>query len=536
MTLPNLSAVPNFPTRALVLLALFCIELLALAILYQFFATIECHQTDLYGPCRFLRSLVARALVVFAVFALLAWARPQPFAGFLAATARSGRQLWALFHGIGVALLLLPLALAPDGNIGAIFGLAIWLFTLGSVLAAVGALLWLAPAASWRALLSQDRYAPLLILALAALLPDVADLALPLWDWQALTGLTFDSVHLFLSLFSSDVIVDAPNYIIGLKQFSVHIARQCSGVEGVALVTAFTGIYAFIFRDTVRFPQYWIIVLPTAILLSWLFNVVRVGSLILIGAHVSPDLAVNGFHSYAGWLFFTALALGVIGAVQATPWLHHTPQAKDEMPLREDPMAAQLLPFVGFMLASLVTHAAFTHPEIGYPIRAAVLLALLWAFRRVYLRLRWGLDPMALAVGAAIGAGWLLLDTPDPSAGQKLAEALAGLSGPMLAAWLVSRLIGTVVLVPIVEEMFFRGYLLTRFDTGKPWGRALAVILSSAAFGALHGRWLAAGVAGVLLACVALRRGRVTDAIVAHITANLIVAIWAFATSDFNRL
>lgn len=181
-----------------------------------------------------------------------------------------------------------------------------------------------------------------LVLLVGALLPDAADMAQRMWNWDLVTRITFDGVHLFLRLFSDQVTVDPQHYNIGFPEFTVNIAPQCSGVEGVALVTAFSLLYMLIFRETVRFPQIWVI-LPVAILLSWVLNIVRIGVLIVIGRDVSPDLAVNGFHSYAGWMFFTLLALGIVWGVQALPWLHRA-APKPETGLREDPVAALLLP------------------------------------------------------------------------------------------------------------------------------------------------------------------------------------------------
>jgi CAAX prenyl protease-like protein len=65
------------------------------------------------------------------------------------------------------------------------------------------------------------------------------------------------------------------------------------------------------------------------------------------------------------------------------------------------------------------------------------------------------------------------------------------------ALWLTARVVGSVVIVPIAEELAFRGYLLRRvidadFTSISPKQFTLAsFLISSIAFGALHGRWLA---------------------------------------------
>lgn len=523
------------PSRLWRIALIFCLELVLLATAYQFLTTIDCQQTGLFGTCRFLRSLVARALVVFAAFGLMVWARPAAFAAFrrMAEATKTARGGLAL-HLLGLALLALPLFAAPNGDVGAVFALALWPLTLGSLLAAVGGLLWLAPAAAWRQLLGQDRGLIPLVLLIAALLPDAADMAQRVWNWDVVTRITFDGVHLFLRLFSDQVTVDPRNYNIGFPEFTVNIAPQCSGVEGIALVTAFSLLYMLIFRETVRFPQIWII-LPVAILLSWLLNIVRIGALIVIGRAVSPDLAVNGFHSYAGWMFFTLLALGIVWGVQALPWLHKAASVP-ETGLRDDPVAAMLLPFAAFMLASLLTHAFFPHPELGYPLRVGAMILALLPFRQFYRRFEWRVDPVAVCAGIAVGAGWVALDQGSGTDGMELAAALATLPLWAFWLWILLRLIGTVLLVPLVEELAFRGYLLTRLDGPGLLRRALAVGLSSAAFAALHGRWIEAGGAGIVFALLALWRGRLSDAVVGHLAANLIVAVWALATSDFTLI
>jgi exosortase E/protease (VPEID-CTERM system) len=91
------------------------------------------------------------------------------------------------------------------------------------------------------------------------------------------------------------------------------------------------------------------------------------------------------------------------------------------------------------------------------------------------------------------------------------------------------------LLVPLVEEMFFRGYMLSRLD-GPGWRRITAIALSSAAFAALHGRWIEAGLAGVVFALLALRQGRVASAVQAHVVANLLIGMVAAWRSDFSMI
>jgi uncharacterized protein len=520
-------------SRGVLLMAFMMIELAALVVAHQFLITFDCGETGSSRTCQFLSSLVARALVMLAAFAVLVWARPHRFASFLAAAQSHDGLRWLWVHLAGVALLWMPLILTGGQNLQAFFGTAVPMWVGGAAMATLGGAFWIAPPTGWAGILRQDRYILVFVLAGAALVPDLAELILPIWNWQALTSATFNAVHGLLSLFSTQTFADPPAYIIGVGDFAVHIAQQCSGVEGVALVTAFVCLYALIFHDQIRLPHYWLVVLPVAILLSLALNIVRIAALVLIGAFVSPEVAVNGFHSYAGWLFFTLLALVIVYGLQTIRWLHRDPALLDRAsPLQQDPVAAMILPFVVFMLASVVTQALFPHPALGYPLVAVALACVAWYFRAQIRAFDWTVDPIGLTAGALVGVAWVVL-ADTGTEGSTLADALSTLPPMLLIIWVVTRLAGTVLLVPLVEEMFFRGYVMTRLDRGGLGMRVLAIAVSTALFAALHGRWVAAGLAGLVFAAVMLRQGRLGDAVQAHLAANLVVALWALARFDF---
>lgn len=534
------------PNRTLLLAGLFAAELVALVAAYQLVARFDCAASGAFDACRLLRGLAGRAISVVGVAALLVWAWPQVFARLAAAGGgRAWRRPapWPWLHAAGVAMLFLPLALAGSADFSAGFARALLPWLAGAAAAATGGLFWVAPPAAWAGLGWREGRVILAALVLALLLPDLAALAAPLWDLGPLTSATFAAVVGLLRLAGArpDVVLD--ELVIGVDDFYVQIAHACSGVEGLALVTAFSALYAILFRDAIRPLRFALTVLPLALAASWVFNVVRIAALIGLGARVSSDLAVEGFHSFAGWLFFTLLAFAIMAGVHATPWLHRLPAvagaagrpAGPGPGLRADPLAAQILPFVAFMLAGVATGAFFAPAELGYPVVAAVLalaLALFWPAIRA---LPWRLDPVAVVAGAGVGGLWSAL---APTAGDPaLAAALAALPASAVAAWVAARLAGTVLLVPLVEELFFRGYLLARLAGGGGPGRqALAVAVSTALFAALHGRWLAGALAGLVFAAVMLRRERVSDAIVAHMVANAAVGAVALARGDWSLI
>ena len=101
----------------------------------------------------------------------------------------------------------------------------------------------------------------------------------------------------------------------------------------------------------------------------------------------------------------------------------------------------------------------------------------------------------------------------------------------------------TVVVVPVVEELFFRGLVLRGFlrlfrGAGRIAGPVLAVTLTGIAFGAAHGELLELlGLAafGIVLSVMAYRFGRLGPNIFAHATFNLAAILFiAFPTGALH--
>jgi CAAX prenyl protease-like protein len=106
----------------------------------------------------------------------------------------------------------------------------------------------------------------------------------------------------------------------------------------------------------------------------------------------------------------------------------------------------------------------------------------------------------------------------------------------------VTRVIGTALVVPIVEELAFRGFLQRRlidanFETVAQdrftWP---SLLVSAVAFGALHENVLAGAFAGIAYSYAGYRRGRLGDSIVAHGTTNLLLAVTAVLFGRWDLL
>ncbi|NDV02294.1 exosortase E/protease, VPEID-CTERM system [Pseudoroseicyclus tamaricis] len=525
----------TYPQRPWPRIALFGLlalaEIAALAVVYQVLADFQCADMGLFAACRALQSLPARALVGLAAAAMLVWARP---AGLGALGPRGAPFPWPWVHGVGILLMFAPALIAPSGNLATLGATALALWSVGAVVTGLGWLLWLAAPRDLAALVRSIGPPGALLLLVALLLPDVVRLAGPLWNLQAMAAATLGGAALLLDAMGETVHVDVAAAILGTQTFSVRVANSCSGIEGIVLVLAFGSLYALLFRQTIHLGRFFALVLPLAMLASWLLNMLRIAALVKIGSNGAEELAVGGFHSHAGWIFFCLVALGLVALMETLPWLHRDRPAKSAPRWAEDLAAACIVPFIVFMLTGLVGNAIFPEPELAYPLRMALVALSLWPFRRIYREMICEPSPASLAAGMLIGVVWAI--TAPAGSGGLMAQ-LAGLAPAALLGWVMVRVLGTSLIVPLVEEVFFRGYILLDWLDGPGWPRkVLAIAASTLPFALLHGRPVAALLAGLVFAALALRWGRVSDAIWAHVVANFVIALWALAAGDFSLI
>lgn len=103
---------------------------------------------------------------------------------------------------------------------------------------------------------------------------------------------------------------------------------------------------------------------------------------------------------------------------------------------------------------------------------------------------------------------------------QDLADKVHGAGGALLFLFVVG------VIVPIAEELFFRGLVYRAFE--KRWDRWWALLLSSAFFGLTHFQllqFLPLMAAGAVFGYLVLRTGRLAPAMFAHSAFNLSTAV-----------
>jgi len=353
-----------------------------------------------------------------------------------------------------------------------------------------------------------------------------------------LERVTVDASSALLHMVAQNVFVDRGNGVLGVNGFTVRIEEACTGVEGIGLFSVFFAVYLWVFRDELRFPQT-LVLIPIGFLALFCLNVLRIITLILLGAW-SSSLAVKGFHSVTGWLLFNAVTLSaVVATKQSSVFSKTTPQSRHIR--AQNPAAPYLMPLVTILLAAMVTRIFSFKFDALYPLRTAILAAVLWFYRKG-LPLRWTLSWSAVLLGCVAFAVWILLAGPAGTPGRDtaVATALNGLSSLRAGLWVTGRVAGAVILVPIAEELAFRGYLLRKLVAADFENVAfrhfswLSFLGSAVLFGLLHAEWLAGILAGMLFALAMYRRGSLTDAVVAHGTTNGLLAAYVLITGHWS--
>jgi len=206
------------------------------------------------------------------------------------------------------------------------------------------------------------------------------------------------------------------------------------------------------------------------------------------------------------------------------------------------------LPLVVF--AVFTTFEPFVPSEfypLAYEVKAIATAVTLWLSRRALRQVQVSAAALgpAILVGLFVLGEWILLDrlVPYPHLGSRIGfNPFASIHSPAaLGVFLAVRLAGLIALIPIVEELFWRGFVV-RYLTNANWPAVCAgsfsltaAAMASAGFAATHAEWLAAFIAGAAYTAVMAWNRNLFAPMVAHATTNaglgayvLIAQQWQF--------
>ncbi len=175
------------------------------------------------------------------------------------------------------------------------------------------------------------------------------------------------------------------------------------------------------------------------------------------------------------------------------------------------------------------------------------MTALAWYYRSIWSDLR-PLPPirslvLAIMIGLIVFVLWIRLEGWYPEL-PFLGKRTGFDPGSLTPAWkwpfVVVRFFGLVILVPLIEELFWRSFLI-RWLINPDFlkvaiGRVtpLAAGITSAVFAFSHPEWLPALLTGLLWAWLLWQTKSVSACVLSHAVANLALGLHVLTTGDWK--
>lgn len=214
--------------------------------------------------------------------------------------------------------------------------------------------------------------------------------------------------------------------------------------------------------------------------------------------------------------------------------------------LRADPAVARCAPF-GVFIGFLMVGSALAEPSPWLLVirNACVLGVLAWAWpaytelREAQPRAAWPWVAAVLA-GVAVFGLWIVLDGEWAMFSRSGGFAPLHQDGRMDWPLALARLAGFALVVPVMEELFWRSFLLRwleahDFENVRPARIGLrAIAITAVLFALEHNQWLAAAIAGIAYSLLYVRYGSLWIAIAAHATTNAVLGGWILATGNWQ--
>ncbi len=207
----------------------------------------------------------------------------------------------------------------------------------------------------------------------------------------------------------------------------------------------------------------------------------------------------------------------------------------------KSPITPRVLPFVVFLV--LTTGQDMLGAEYRYWLYLAKTLVgawMIWEMREFVTEMRWAFSWEALLVGIGVFVIWVALDpfVPknhlffQPGGGDWNPNTQFGAGSALAWMFVVVRIVGSSIVVPPLEETFYRSFLyryFVRIDFLKlPLNHRhpLSWVVTSAVFGLVHYEWLAGILCGLSYQWLVLRKNRLGDAMTAHGITNFLLGVW----------
>ena len=206
--------------------------------------------------------------------------------------------------------------------------------------------------------------------------------------------------------------------------------------------------------------------------------------------------------------------------------------------LRTSPAHARVLPYI-IIVGLTVLQEKFDGPLRYWFYLAKIVVGLwcIWEMRTLAPEVRWAFSWEALVVGVGVFCIWVGLDPFYPKFLGKSGAPWNpfkqfGENSGIAWVFVAGRTFGSALIVPPIEEAFYRSFLYRYFVriefTKLPLSQLhwLSLIVTALIFGFSHHQWLAGILCGLAYQWLVIRKNRLGDAMMAHAVTNFLLGIW----------
>jgi len=201
-------------------------------------------------------------------------------------------------------------------------------------------------------------------------------------------------------------------------------------------------------------------------------------------------------------------------------------------------------PFVTFILLTFCSSQWPEAAHFGYGIKTVIVGAMLIAYRRHYTELRWSasLTNWLIGIGVGLITLWIWVAPENLLAPLMFGKATGfnphsfGLADSGVCGLIAIRLIGAAIVVPIMEELFWRSFLL-RYLIDSDFKqvaigsfRLASFVVVAIVFGVEHFRWIVGIAAGLIYGGLLIWRRDLFTCVLAHSITNLGLGIYVLKT------
>jgi len=211
----------------------------------------------------------------------------------------------------------------------------------------------------------------------------------------------------------------------------------------------------------------------------------------------------------------------------------------------------RILPFFVYLLfiviGDMMGRLGWTAEQLRYlyPVKIVAVLAVLLFYRKQYVELVWsamslGTAAVAIVTGIVVLVLWLNLGAAWMTVGSSAGFDPRGAGGALDWGLVAVRIAGAALVVPVMEELFWRSFLLRWIEApaflkvNPADVKCKSFVVTVILFGLEHNLWLAGMVAGAAYSVLYMRSRALWSPILAHGVTNGLLGAWIISTGQWT--